>query len=98
MDPGRLDALLAAERDVAPSAALRARITAAAPRAGTGRWRRLGALARGLGLAGALVAGGAAGVAVAGRQTVLAPAAGGADPAYEAARDLGEPADAGLAP
>jgi hypothetical protein len=97
-DARDLDSLLAAERSVSPTAAVRVRVRVAAPGAGAGRWRRLAGLAGAAGLVGALLAGAAAGVAVAARQTRAVPAAVAGDPAFEAARDLAEPPDPDLAP
>jgi hypothetical protein len=92
----RLDALLDAEIARAPGASLRVRVRAAAPSAGSSRWRRLAALAAAAGFTGAMVAGSLAGAAVAARETRPAPPLGAGDPAYEAARDMTEPADPGL--
>jgi len=67
LDDTRLDALLAAYRAPEPSADLRARIIAAAPRQrAIGRaWRWLGAAGLGAALAGACAAGVAAGLTLA---------------------------------
>jgi hypothetical protein len=96
MIDGPLERLLAAYAAAEPSAGLRARIIAAAPRErAIGRaWRWLAGAALGLGLAGSCAAGVAAGVSLAPAgltRLIGAPAAGAndvsslADPAGDAA-------------